>query len=118
MFANYTNVALEDQTVSEVIAATTDGKTLAYTDVALGNIGFIDITNPVQPGKGHRPHRSTARRCHRLRGLRDFLKTSHKIFERYQNAGLVGLTDRSRQSATPGLVSRPVAGEGTSQRSP
>jgi hypothetical protein len=64
--ANYLNngpEGLGDQTVSEIIAATADGRTLVYTDSPMGAIGFIDITNPAIPtptGKlsfanGHEP---------------------------------------------------------------
>ena len=48
--ANYRNNAnIADETISEIVAATADGKTLVYTDGALGTIGFIDITNPGNP---------------------------------------------------------------------
>ena len=36
-------------TVSEIIAATRDGKTLIYTDSPGEQIGFVDITNPANP---------------------------------------------------------------------
>jgi hypothetical protein len=49
-FANYTNAAaISNTTVSEIVAATADGKTLVYTDSEGGAIGFIDITNPAEP---------------------------------------------------------------------
>ena len=63
-FANYRNNAnIADATVSEIVAATADGRTLIYTDSTMGAIGFVDITNPAQPaplGKlpfadGHEP---------------------------------------------------------------
>ena len=38
-----------DETVSEIIGATANGRTLVYTDAIRGTIGFIDITNPAQP---------------------------------------------------------------------
>jgi hypothetical protein len=38
-----------DETVSEIIAATANGRTLVYTDAIRGTIGFIDIANPAQP---------------------------------------------------------------------
>ncbi|MBL8138944.1 MAG: esterase-like activity of phytase family protein [Acidobacteria bacterium] len=47
-FANFRNAGLDRTTVSEIITATPDGKTLIYTD-AEGAIGFIDITNPAEP---------------------------------------------------------------------
>ena len=48
-FANYKNAAVGDATVSEIIAATADGKTLIYTDALRGTVGFIDIKNPARP---------------------------------------------------------------------
>lgn len=48
--ANYTNNNdPADSTVSEIIAATANGRTLVYTDGALGQIGLIDISSPTQP---------------------------------------------------------------------
>jgi hypothetical protein len=47
-FANFRNAGLDRTTVSEIITATPDGRTLIYTD-AEGAIGFIDITNPARP---------------------------------------------------------------------
>lgn len=44
---NYINNAEPgDETVSEIIATSEDGRTLVYTDSELEEIGFIDITNP------------------------------------------------------------------------
>jgi hypothetical protein len=63
-FANYRNNAnIADVTVSEIVAATADGRTLIYTDSPMGTIGFVNVTNPAQPsplGKlpfadGHEP---------------------------------------------------------------
>ena len=51
-FANYKNASIGDTTVSEIVAATADGKTLIYTDAERGTIGFIDITNPAAPAAG------------------------------------------------------------------
>lgn len=48
-FANYRNAPIGEQTVSEILAASADGKTLVYTDALRGAIGFIDITNPANP---------------------------------------------------------------------
>lgn len=48
-FANYKNGAIADTTVSEIVAATADGKTLVYTDAGLGTVGFIDISDPSNP---------------------------------------------------------------------
>ncbi|MPZ21187.1 MAG: esterase-like activity of phytase family protein [Luteitalea sp.] len=48
--ANYrNNPNITDETVSEIVAATADGKTLIYTDGPRGEVGFIDITNPASP---------------------------------------------------------------------
>lgn len=38
-----------EETVAEIISATSDGKTLVYTDGVRGTIGLIDIRNPRQP---------------------------------------------------------------------
>ena len=47
---NYVNNDdIGDETVSEIIAATADGRTLVYTDGATESIGFIDISNPRHP---------------------------------------------------------------------
>ncbi|MEZ5287254.1 MAG: esterase-like activity of phytase family protein [Vicinamibacterales bacterium] len=51
-FGDYRNVSpadAADETVSEITAATADGRTLVYTDAVRGTIGLIDITNPAQP---------------------------------------------------------------------
>ena len=54
-FANFKNGAVADATVSEIIAATADGKTLVYTDAVRGTVGFIDITEPgLAAGRRHR----------------------------------------------------------------
>jgi hypothetical protein len=48
--ANYRNNAdAQDETVSEIVSATKDGNTLVYTDGALEQIGFVDITDPANP---------------------------------------------------------------------
>ena len=63
-FANYrNNTDATANTVSEIVAATADGRTVIYTDSPMGAIGFIDISNPSNPtgtGKlafpaGHEP---------------------------------------------------------------
>lgn len=46
------NTCLNTTTVSEIVAASEDGKTLIYTDAETGNIGFVDITNPAHPLPG------------------------------------------------------------------
>ena len=44
---NYVNNADPSRTtVSEIVAATEDGRTLVYTDSEGEQIGFVDITNP------------------------------------------------------------------------
>lgn len=35
--------------VAEIVAASPDGKTLAYTDATTGQIGFVDISDPAMP---------------------------------------------------------------------
>ena len=46
------NTCLDTTTVSEIVAASEDGKTLIYTDAETGNIGFVDITDPAHPLPG------------------------------------------------------------------
>jgi hypothetical protein len=48
-FAGYHNTDPSDETVSEIIAATADGKLLVYTDSPGERIGFIDIKDPAHP---------------------------------------------------------------------
>ncbi|MCB9914956.1 MAG: esterase-like activity of phytase family protein [Planctomycetes bacterium] len=48
-FPVYRNTDVNNETVAEIIAATTDGNTVIYSDAALGGIGFCDITNPSDP---------------------------------------------------------------------
>jgi hypothetical protein len=48
-YLQYAPPEAADETISEIIAATTDGKTLVYTDGVRHRIGFIDITNPANP---------------------------------------------------------------------
>lgn len=52
-FATYTNMAAGEDTAretsAEIIAATADGLTLAYTDSPLEALGLIDITDPKAP---------------------------------------------------------------------
>lgn len=50
--ANYRNngaANIGNTTVSEIIAATRDGKTLVYTDSPGNQIGFVDISDPANP---------------------------------------------------------------------
>jgi hypothetical protein len=53
-FANYLNnpATPAAETVSEIVAASADGKTLVYTDAVRGTVGFIDITIPSAPQPG------------------------------------------------------------------
>lgn len=64
--ANYLNNGpgnRDEQTVSEIVAATDDGRMLVYTDGPMGAVGFINIANPSAPvptgklpfGDGHEP---------------------------------------------------------------
>jgi hypothetical protein len=46
------NICLDTTTVSEIVAASEDGKTLIYTDAETGIIGFVDITDPAHPLPG------------------------------------------------------------------
>jgi hypothetical protein len=49
-FANYRNRAdAGDETVSEIVAASKDGKLLAYSDAASGAVGFVGIHQPSAP---------------------------------------------------------------------
>lgn len=41
-----------EETVAEIVDASADGKTLVYTDAALGQVGFLDITDPESPQPG------------------------------------------------------------------
>ena len=48
--ANYlNNDNLSDETVSEIVAATRNGRTLVYTDGELDAIGLVDISDPQDP---------------------------------------------------------------------
>ena len=38
-----------EETLSEIVAASRDGRTLVYVDAALGAIGFVDIGDPAAP---------------------------------------------------------------------
>jgi hypothetical protein len=48
-FLNFDNAPVTEGTVSEIVAATPDGRTLIYTDAERGTVGFIDITDPSRP---------------------------------------------------------------------
>ena len=42
----------DDSTAAEIVAASTDGLTLIYTNSPQGEIGFIDISSPASPAPG------------------------------------------------------------------
>jgi hypothetical protein len=43
------NESIGAATVAEIVAASANGRTLAYTDASLGVVGFVDITRPSMP---------------------------------------------------------------------
>ncbi|MEZ6014568.1 MAG: esterase-like activity of phytase family protein [Planctomycetota bacterium] len=51
-FPVFENTAITDQTSAEIVAASTDGNLLIYTDSGNDRIGFIDITDPAAPTPG------------------------------------------------------------------
>ncbi|MFM1816661.1 MAG: hypothetical protein RLZ98_3356 [Pseudomonadota bacterium] len=48
-FLNLLPEQIGETTVSEIVAATRDGMTLVYTDSPMGQLGFIDLSNPASP---------------------------------------------------------------------
>lgn len=48
-FPVFLNSDIDSETVSEIIDATRDGKTLVYTDAELEALGFVDIADPYNP---------------------------------------------------------------------
>lgn len=48
-FPVYLNTDINSETVAEIVTASKDGNTLIYTDGKTGNLGFVDISNPVNP---------------------------------------------------------------------
>lgn len=48
-FPVYLNTDINVETVAEIVAASTDGNTLIYTDGKTDNLGFVDITDPENP---------------------------------------------------------------------
>ena len=48
-FPVFKNTDVTKQTVAEIVAASTDGKTLIYTDSARKGVGFVNIADPSQP---------------------------------------------------------------------
>jgi|GEM_PF-105805 hypothetical protein len=43
------NSNIDTQTAAEIVAASTDGNTLIYSNSPLGTVGFVDITDPSAP---------------------------------------------------------------------
>ena len=48
-FPVFLNTDISLETVAEIVAATSDGNMLVYTDSETENIGFVDITDPARP---------------------------------------------------------------------
>ncbi len=48
-FPVFENSDIANETAAEIVAASTDGNTLVYTDSPLEVVGFVDITNPAAP---------------------------------------------------------------------
>ncbi len=48
-FPVFLNTDIEQETVAEIVAASTDGTLLIYTDSAGDNVGFVDIADPAAP---------------------------------------------------------------------
>ncbi len=48
-FPVFANTSIETQASAEIVAASTDGNLLIYTDSGNEHIGFVDITDPAQP---------------------------------------------------------------------
>jgi len=51
-FPTFANTNIADQASAEIVAASTDGNLLIYTDSGSDRIGFIDITTPSSPQPG------------------------------------------------------------------
>lgn len=84
-FPVYLNTDVDSETVAEIVAASTDGNTLVYTDSQTEKLGFVDITDPGSPvaaGAIDLPGEPTAvsvRGDYALVGVntsRDFINTS------------------------------------------
>jgi Esterase-like activity of phytase len=48
-FPVFLNTDINVETVSEIVAASEDGRVLIYTDSATGNVGFVNIDDPHNP---------------------------------------------------------------------
>lgn len=46
---NLNNPNIADETVSEIVSVTKNGKTLVYTDGVRETVGFVDISDPFRP---------------------------------------------------------------------
>lgn len=75
-------------TAAEIVAASTDGNTLIYSNSPLGTIGFVDITDPAAPAAlgglamGGEPTSVAVRGAHALVAVNtsaDFVNTSGKL---------------------------------------
>ena len=51
-FPAFQNTDAGIETIAEIVAASTDGNTLIYTDGKAGKLGFVDITDPANPAAG------------------------------------------------------------------
>jgi hypothetical protein len=51
-FPTFANTNIDDRAAAEIVAASTDGNLLIYTDAGSDRIGFIDITTPSSPEPG------------------------------------------------------------------
>ena len=49
-FPVFQNTDVELETVAEIVTSSSDGNTLIYKDSETANIGFVDITDPANPG--------------------------------------------------------------------
>lgn len=49
VFSAFSNTDIDTGSVAEIVAASTNGKTLVYTDSASENLGFVDIRDPAAP---------------------------------------------------------------------
>jgi len=48
-FPAFENYDIDTESVAEIVAASSDGMTLMYTDSENGSLGFVDITDPANP---------------------------------------------------------------------
>src|SRR5690606_14673795 len=78
----------DDSTAAEIVAASSDGMTLIYSNSPAGEIGFVDITDPKQPRPlgalkvGGEPTSVTVRGAHALVAVNtsaDYVNTSGEL---------------------------------------